>query len=383
MMLMGSADPIIAAAPKVVFAEDLPDDERENALADLPPGLVNLENTCYFNATVQCLASVPELVEKLSSYNPSGSEPADTVASALRNTIQTLRHTKAPVIPSVLLNSFRNIFPNFAERRNGVFAQQDAEEAWTQLLWCLKRLPKISDKLAGDSAVDQLFQGQFETKYKCIESPDEPQDQKREDFTKLACHIRNETSFLAEGVKLSLNEEIEKVSPTLNRNAKYSKESRIAALPFYLTVQFVRFFFRGDIKAKVKIVKPMQYPFELDTYDFCSEELKKKLEPKRKELIEAREKDQLSNFKASQNGENDTGIYELSAIVTHKGQSAEGGHYVAWVRDDNTKDGWLCFDDDRVTQVTSEDVAKLDGKGGAQWHMAYITLYRPKKTWTK
>jgi ubiquitin carboxyl-terminal hydrolase 14 len=27
----------------------------------------------------------------------------------------------------------------------------------------------------------------------------------------------------------------------------------------------------------------------------------------------------------------DTGNYELIAIVTHKGRSADGGHYVAWV----------------------------------------------------
>ena len=27
----------------------------------------------------------------------------------------------------------------------------------------------------------------------------------------------------------------------------------------------------------------------------------------------------------------DTGNYELVAIVTHKGRSADGGHYVSWV----------------------------------------------------
>jgi len=27
----------------------------------------------------------------------------------------------------------------------------------------------------------------------------------------------------------------------------------------------------------------------------------------------------------------DTGNYELIAVVTHKGRSADGGHYVGWV----------------------------------------------------
>lgn len=383
-MMMGTADVSSAPIPKVIFVEDLPEDEHDNALMDLPPGLVNLENTCYFNATLQCLASVPELVDKLSHYSAAqGSEPADTVAVALRDTVASLKQSKSAVTPLVLLNRFRNVFPNFAERRNGVFAQQDAEEAWTQLLWCLKKLPKFSDNIDGDSAVDQLFQGKFDTKLKCIEAPEEPEDEKVEPFTKLSCHIRNEVGFLTDGVKLSLSEEIEKRSPFLDREAKYKKESRISALPYYLTVQFVRFFFRPDIKAKVKIVKPVQFPFELDTYDFCSDALKQKLEPKRKQLIAAREKNDLTTFTAGQDGVNDTGIYELAAIVTHKGQSSDGGHYVAWVRDENSKDGWLCFDDDKVSAVTAEDVAKLDGKGGAQWHMAYIALYKPKKTWTK
>lgn len=35
---------------------------------DLPEGLINLGNTCYMNATVQCLKTVPELKNALLSY---------------------------------------------------------------------------------------------------------------------------------------------------------------------------------------------------------------------------------------------------------------------------------------------------------------------------
>lgn len=32
--------------------------------------------------------------------------------------------------------------------------------------------------------------------------------------------------------------------------------------------------------------------------------------------------------------DNDTGLYELIAVVSHQGRSADGGHYVAWVKKD-------------------------------------------------
>jgi ubiquitin carboxyl-terminal hydrolase len=42
-----------------------------------------------------------------------------------------------------------------------------------------------------------------------------------------------------------------------------------------------------------------------------------------------------------------TGKYELVGVVTHKGKEAEGGHYVAWAKEDGHGE-WLRFDDDKV-----------------------------------
>jgi len=84
------------------------------------------------------------------------------------------------------------------------------------------------------------------------------------------------------------------------------------------------------------------------------------LDVNRKILAEAREKDvepQL-NLKPLVN---ETGFYELVAVITHKGLSADGGHYVSWIKDD-ANNRWLLFDDDRESECTEEDVRKLDGK---------------------
>lgn len=59
-------------------------------------------------------------------------------------------------------------------------------------------------------------------------------------------------------------------------------------------------------------------------------------------------------------------------MVTHKGRSADSGDYVGWT---HLKDDTLAkYDDDLVAQVPSQDI--LDLKGGRDWHMAYLRLYR-------
>jgi hypothetical protein len=66
-----------------------------------------------------------------------------------------------------------------------------------------------------------------------------------------------------------------------------------------------------------------------------------------------------------------TGRYQLSAVLTHKGRSADSGHYVAWVKQaDGT---WALFDDDQIIPKTEEDVLALSG--GGDWHMAYLIMY--------
>merc|ERR1712000_395397 len=75
--------------------------------------------------------------------------------------------------------------------------------------------------------------------------------------------------------------------------------------------------------------------------------------------------------------QNETGLYELYAVLTHKGRDADSGHYVAWTK--QSEDNWLQYDDDVVRHYKDNDIKQLVGKGGADWHIAYLCFYRTKK----
>lgn len=62
-------------------------------------------------------------------------------------------------------------------------------------------------------------------------------------------------------------------------------------------------------------------------------------------------------------------------MLTHKGRSADSGHYVAWVRQDDGK--WVEFDDETLIPKKSDDILALSG--GGDWHMAYLLLYQEEK----
>ncbi len=40
-------------------------------------------------------------------------------------------------------------------------------------------------------------------------------------------------------------------------------------------------------------------------------------------------------------------------------------------------DKWFKMDDDKVSEVTAEDILKLSG--GGDWHCAYLLLYGPRR----
>lgn len=412
LMMMGTADEIIKAPEKgPVFMEDLPEEEQVVALGH-SAGLFNLGNTCYMNSTVQCLHSVPELKSSLLQYSQAGrsnelDQTSHMLTVATRDLFNELDKSVKPVAPMQFWMVLRKKYPQFGQLHNGVFMQQDAEECWTQLLYTLSQSLRSPGSSENPDAVKALFGTELASRIHCQESGEESSES--ESVYSLKCHISQEVNHLHEGLKHALKSELEKASPALGRSAIYLKESRISGLPRYLTIQFVRFFWKRESNQKAKILRKVDYPLELDVYDLCSDDLRKKLVTPRQILrdeegkklgLKAKEKSSGSkdnNVKmtdaegsstasgessttASQEGgpsakeTHFTGVYDLVAVLTHKGRSADSGHYVAWVKQENGK--WIEYDDDNPIPQREEDITKLSG--GGDWHMAYICMYKAR-----
>ncbi|KAI1696315.1 ubiquitin carboxyl-terminal hydrolase domain-containing protein [Ditylenchus destructor] len=413
IMMMGSSD----ALPQRINMDQSDgaagqmDGEEEKVV--LPAGLKNLGNSCYMNASLQCYKAIPELSDALKIYSAPPNE-ADARGNMLTTSVKKLfedmdrAQLKNPdqqvSVPFLMLTVLHNVFPQFATRNErGEFQQQDANECFAETLRMISEQTRL--KSAGSPTETQtvrtsrLFETEFEVTLKNLENPDEPVDATRESTMQLSCFLSQEVKYVQLGIKSKLTEEIEKHSASLGRNAKYQKQSLVRRLPAYLSIQMVRFFYKEKDQINAKILKDVKFPINLDLQDICTPELKTKIQPMRdlfkaydekvqEELKQAKmdvdsgkslpKKAEPTDFEPysfqDDPGSNNSGLYELKGVITHKGRASNSGHYVAWVRVKGDK--WAMCDDDEVHPVSEEDVLKLSG--GGDWHCAYVLLYGPR-----
>lgn len=243
---------------------------------------------------------------QLSQFGLGGLGGSADLTGSLRDLFKQMSETQNGFPPLMFLNALRTAFPQFAQKsKDGHgYAQQDAEEAWSQIVSLLRQKLKITDNETGSDAnkkrelswIDKYMAGKFESVMECDEPAakeggEEPVHS--EDlFFKLNCHINVETNHLRDGLAAGLKEQIEKRSEVLGRNAIYTKTSKIARLPKHLPIHFVRFDWRKDTNKKAKIMRKVTFPEELDALEFCTDDLRKMLVPIRDKIREVRKEEE-------------------------------------------------------------------------------------------
>ena len=155
------------------------------------------------------------------------------------------------------------MFPQFAQQGpQGGYMQQDAEEFYNTLT------QMINGGLEGSSFLDI----KMEETLTCNESTAEPPVVRSDIVNRLVCNIQGgggsklAIDHLHEGIQLGLEGTVDKASDVLGRNAEWTKRQKIAKLPLYICVQFMRFFWkatpenRDHTGVKCKILRPVTFP---------------------------------------------------------------------------------------------------------------------------
>lgn len=359
-------------------------------------GLKNLGNTCYMNATIQCLsATVPfarfftdgRWKTALNLVNPLGTK--GNLAYAFASILHDMWHGETSYISPF---PFRRSICMHAPQFSGS-DQHDSQEFLIFLLDGLHEdlnrilnkpidqvspereaeLEKLPQQIASeqewqvyrrrnDSLIVDYFQGQFRNRLEC-----------------LTCHKTSTTynSFMYLSLPVPTNK-IQKISlqhcldaffkeevmeksdawncPHCKVLRKATKRLSLSRLPPVLLVHFKRFSFKGPFTDKIE--KNVDFPLKgLDLTNYMPPPLPPGVDRSQSQSMSVDDpRLQVPPYR-----------YDLYAVTNHVG-SLSSGHYTAFIA---SRGGWLYCDDSRITSADAKEVV---GKP------AYVLYYKRVKS---
>ncbi|KAK3567269.1 hypothetical protein QTP86_015754, partial [Hemibagrus guttatus] len=308
---------------------------------EVPPGgLPNFGNTCYVNASLQCLFTAEAFCEQL--------------CCLLDNSNQNRGH-----IPQALIYSAAEINPEFA-----IDNQNDAHEF---LCHCLTQMEESG-----------RWQGWQEDAYPRCPVKNNFVFQMRNIITCSSCGSQQKNKvdlFNHISLPLVYNSVEQCLYDTVNKATEIQSkcttcEGEFASsswtfhtLPRFLVMQLNRFTVTEDYKV-VKLNTPMDIQPELQIGD-CPPQSDTPGTENRK--AEARETGSEKNLGGP------TSTYRLISVMSHVGTSAQYGHYLSDCSS-HSHQQWITYNDKLVTQITEEDVLKKRSTD------AYVLLYERVST---
>ncbi|XP_057987065.1 ubiquitin carboxyl-terminal hydrolase 26 isoform X2 [Hevea brasiliensis] len=285
------------------------------ASADSPAGLTNLGATCYANSILQYLYMNTSFREGVFSVEPEVLKQ-HPVLDQLARLFAQLHASKMAFIDSAP-------FIKTLELDNGV--QQDSLEFLTLLLSLLERCLSHSKVSKARTVVQDLFRGSVSHVTMCSKcGRDSEASSKMEDFYELELNVKGLKS-LDESLDDYLNvEELHGENQYFCELCKVRVDAirsiKLRILPEVLNFQLKRCVFLPKTTTKKKITSAFCFPGVLDM---------------RQRLSEPSQLDW---------------VYDLSAVLIHKGTAVNSGHYIAHIKDENTGQWWE-FDDEHVSNL--------------------------------
>ena len=367
-------------------------------------GLINFSVTCYMNATIQCLlATIPLsqffLDNRWRSFiqkNWKGSNGimpeiyANLIRSLWKNDVQAVR-------PSSLRN-----FCTRLNREWGLDRQQDAKEFLEFLVDCLhedlninwerrplrplttdeelrrERMPVSAvSRLEWEryshrecSFISSLFAGQHASRLRCTTCGNTSTTY--EAFYSISVEIpRSGVGDIRDCLRSYCQEEMlsgDEVwkCPYCKCEREATKRITLTRIPQVLVIHFKRFSASKTESAR-KVHTPIEFPlYGLNMEPYMAPT---RVDPKS-------QPDAKASQDAVEAAPPDPAItppfqFDAYAVMRHLGQTGNGGHYIALVRD-AVRGCWRKFDDERATDF---DPAKLRNEQRLQNEQAYIVFY--------